>query len=115
MNSLENDNIFVATLKITNLNILHSAEAESGKYEEYIGKGPAHHSIRLYVCPVVCPCTFLHDGCMDFLYIGYHDQMPSAAHASKIGKILVIMAIFSINFQCLLCLYFVQLSGTKHC
>ena len=32
----------------------------------------------------VCCRTFLHDGLMDFLHIGYHDQVPSAADVCKI-------------------------------
>ena len=31
-----------------------------------------------------CPCAFQHDGWMDFLHIGYHDQVAWAADACKI-------------------------------
>ena len=43
-----------------------------------IGMGPVHPSI----CPS-CLRAFLHDGWMDFLHIGYHDQVPWAADACK--------------------------------
>ena len=31
--------------------------------------------------PSVHPCAFLHDGWIDFLHVGYHDQVPWAADA----------------------------------
>ena len=66
----------------------------------------------LFVVPCVHPSVlmsilaFLHDGFMDFLHIGYHDQVPWAADACKteFGSVLNMSnyGIFFINFDCLL-------------
>ena len=55
--------------------------------------------------PSVHSCTFLHDGWLDFLNIGYHDQVPCAAAASNIEfgcvpKLSNYGNFFSIKFQC---------------
>ena len=66
--------------------------------------------ILLFPAPlgrIICShsLTFLHDGWMDFLHIGYHDQVPWAAFASKIefGSVLNLTnySHFFINFECL--------------
>ena len=50
---------------------------ESGTQERVQSVSPA-------VCLSVHPQTFLHDGWIDSLHIGYHDQVPWAADAYKI-------------------------------
>ena len=36
------------------------------------------------VCLSVHHCTFLHDGWIDFLHTGYHDQIPWATNTQNI-------------------------------
>ena len=56
---------------------------------------------------LVHPRTFHHDGCMDFLHIGYHDQLQRVAHSYKMqfGSVpnLSNYDYFFLNYECLLC------------
>ena len=85
---------------------------------ENIGKGPVHLSVHLSVHPH----TFLHDGWMDFLHIGYHDQVPCVVEVWKItfGSVpnWSNYGYLFINVECLLrylrveCDEFVHICGT---
>ena len=63
-------------------------------------------SVQLSVSQLVCPRTFLHNGWMDFLHIGYHDQVPWASDAYKSEFMsvpnLTNYGHFFITFECLL-------------
>ena len=64
-----------------------------------IGTGPVRQ------CLNSCPHAFLCDGWMDFLHIGYHDQVPWAPDACKTEfdteQNLSNYGHFFINFECL--------------
>ena len=64
-------------------------------------------SVSPSICLSLCSHAFLNDGWIDFLHIGYHDQVPRVADSSIIefGSVpnLSNVCYFFIDFECLLC------------